>query len=342
MGPSIPTLDAMPCQPTLRFRFRPSSWIGIAVLGGLIGMPAQAREALVFPGFNQSALARFAALPVPSAGPGQLGPQLTVDWTSESVIDAAGTETLLLDGEILRAGLHYGWQWAGLELGVEVPLLFAGGGLLDAGIESWHDTFGLPNGGREQLPRDDYRYVYERDGQTVFDIDTGDSTVGDIRVSAARCGDGGGCLRALLQLPVADEDALLGGGLGASAWYEQAYVLDSTQRWTGVIAAGLSAQRAAGPLEALQNEVVPFGWVSIGYAITDRVDAGLQFYAHAPLYDDSALQPFSDAGGQLSFGFAFRPHSGSVWRLAVVEDLITESSPDFVIHFSVDLGRTAP
>jgi len=326
----------------LRFRLRLPSWIRIALLGSLVSCPAQAREAFVFPSFNQSALARFAALPMPSAGPGQRGAQVTVDWTSESVIDVAGDETLLLDGEILRVGLNHGWHWAGLELGVEVPLLFAGGGLLDAGIESWHDTFGLPNGGREQLPRDDYRYVYERNGQTVFDIDSGDNTVGDIRVSAARCGDGGGCLRALLQLPVADEDALLGGGLGASAWYEQVYALDSTQRWTGVIAAGLSAQRAAGPLESLQNEVLPFGWASIGYAVSDRVDAGLQFYAHAPLYDDSELEPFSAAGGQLSFGFAFRPRSGSVWRLAVVEDLITESSPDFVIHFSVDLGRTAP
>ncbi len=330
----------MPSKPTLRFRLRLSPWLWIIFLGALLGGPAQAREALVFPSFNQSAVARFAALPVPSAGPGQRGPRITVDWTSESVIDAAGSEALLLDGEILRAGLHYGWRWVGLELGVEVPLLFAGGGLLDSGIESWHDIFGLPNGGREQLPRDDYRYVYERNGQTVFDIDGGDSTVGDVRFSVARCLDGGGCLRAMVQLPVADEDELLGGGLGTAAWYEQAYALDSTQRWTGVIAAGLSAQRAAGPLESLQREVVPFGWVSIGYAVTDRVDAGLQFYAHAPLYDDSELEPFSDAGGQLSFGFAFRPR-GSVWRLAVVEDLITESSPDFVIHFSVDLGRTA-
>ncbi|MDP9140742.1 MAG: DUF3187 family protein [Pseudomonadota bacterium] len=324
----------MPCNSLPR-------WTHLLVLTCLISAPAQAREALVFPSFNQSAIARFATLPTPSAGPGQLGPRITVDWTSESVIDVAGDETLLLDGEILRAGLHYGWQWSGLELGVEVPLLFAGGGLLDSGIESWHDTFGLPNGGREQLPRDDYRYVYERNGQTVFDIDGGDSTVGDLRLSAARCGDGGGCLRALLQLPVADEDELLGGGLGVAFWYEQAYALDSTQRWTGVIAAGLSAQRAIGPLESLQREVVPFGWASIGYAVTDRVDAGLQFYAHAPLYDDSELEPFSNAGGQLSFGFAYRPRSGSVWRLSVVEDLITESSPDFVIHFSVDLGRTA-
>lgn len=301
--------------------------------------PAQAREAFVFPSFNQSAVARFAALPTPSATSGTQGPQVTLDWTSESLIDLADDETLVLDGEIQRLGLQYRWQWSGLELGVEVPLLFAGGGMLDSAIESWHDFFGLPNGGRENLPRDDYRYTYQRSGATVFDIRSGDSGVGDVRLQVAGCNDGGGCLRGMLQLPVADEDELLGGGLGGAAWYEQAYALDEAQRWTGVLAAGLGAQRAAGPLEALQNEVVPFGWASIGYAITQNIDAGLQFYAHAPLYDDSGLKVFKDAGGQLSFGLSWRQHAGRVWRLGVVEDLITETSPDFVIHLSADFGN---
>ncbi len=324
-------------------RSRPvlSRWSPLLALLGLLGSPAQAREAFVFPSFNQSALARFAALPTPSASHDSPGPSVTLDWTSESVIDAAGSETLVVDGEILRLGLQYQTHWAGTDFGVEVPLLFTGGGMLDAAIESWHDTFGLPEGGRDQLSRDDYRYAYVRDGALVFDINDGANTVGDIRLSAARCQDSGGCLRGMLQLPVADADELLGGGLGGAVWYEQPYVLGSTERWTGVIAGGLSAQRADGPLEAQQREFLPFGWASIGYAITEHFDAGLQFYAHAPLYDDSELEALSDPGGLLSFGLSYRQNGGQVWRLAVVEDVVTESSPDFVIHLSADLGTRA-
>lgn len=341
-GPSQPPSNFMPAQRRHPSRYRPLRWSPLALALGLAASPAQAREAFVFLTFNQSAVARFAALPTPSAtGPVQ-GPLVTLDWTSESLIDQADGETLVLDGEILRLGLQYRWQWSGLELGVELPLLLAGGGVLDSAIESWHDFFGLPNGGRENLDRDDYGYSYQRDGATVFDIRGGDNTIGDVRLRAARCDDSGGCLRAMLQLPVGDEDELLGGDLGGAAWYEQAYTLDPARRWTGVVAAGVSAQRATGPLEALQNEVVPFGWASIGYAITQTIDTGLQFYAHAPLYDDSGLKVFSDPGGQLSFGLTWRQYGGKVWRLGVVEDLITESSPDFVIHFSADLGSSPP
>ncbi|HEY1075585.1 MAG TPA: DUF3187 family protein [Fontimonas sp.] len=328
----------MSAQRPLRFRPALLRCSALLTLAGLASSPAQAREAFVFPSFNQSALARYAALPTPAASHASPGPRFTLDWTSESIIDAAGSETLVVDGEILRLGLQYQARWAGMDWGIEVPLLFAGGGMLDAAIESWHDTFGLPDGGRKQLPRDDYRYAYARDGVLQFDVNQGASTVGDIRLGAARCQDSGGCLRGMLQLPVADADELLGGGLGAALWYEQPYVLGASERWTGVIAAGLSAQRSDGPLQDQQRALLPFGWASLGYALTESVDAGLQFYAHAPLYDDSELESLSEPGGLLSFGLSYRQHGGTLWRLAVVEDVITETSPDFVIHFSADFG----
>jgi len=300
------------------------------------GVAAAAEAApFAFSSFNQGALARFAPLPVPEAATPGAGARVSLDWTSENLLSQSGSEQIRLDGETLRLGLQYRAPWAGLLWSLELPLLVTGGGVLDSSIETWHRWFGLPNGGREQIPRNEYRYQYLRDGATVFDIDGGDTAIGDLRVGAARCGDQG-CLRAMLQLPTADADRLLGGGLGASLWYERGYALDAARRWTGAVAGGAGVVRAEGPLQDQQRTVLPFGWLSLGYALTARIDAGAQFYLHAPLYDDSDLDGLSRPGGQLVFGFRYRSVGGMQWRAGIQEDVITESSPDFVIHLSAD------
>ncbi len=145
------------------------------------------------------------------------GGRIQLDWTTETVIARSGGEDLLLDGEILRLALQYRWQLDRLTLWAEAPLLITGGGVLDRSIENWHDWFGLPNGGRDQIERDQYRYRYVRDGVTVFDIDGSDTAVGDLRAGASVCGVLGGCAAAMLQLPTGDADRFLGGALGGAA-----------------------------------------------------------------------------------------------------------------------------
>jgi hypothetical protein len=296
---------------------------------------AAAGDPFVFPAFNQAALARHAPLPTPQGSAGD-GTRLALDWTSESHFEQPGNEFLLLDGETLRLGLQRRWTWAGLQWNAELPLLVTGGGVLDSMIENWHDWFGLPNGGRDQIPRDQYRYRYSVNDQPVFDIGGSDAAIGDIRVGVARCSQTGGCWRALAQLPSGDADRLLGGGTGLSAWYERAYTLGASARWSGALAAGAGAVRGEGPVEAQQKTLVPFGWASLGYAFTPSLRAGAQLYAHGPLYQDSELDAFTRNGLQVVFGFRYRSSSGIWWNLAVQEDPVTKSSPDFVIHMAAD------
>ncbi|WP_028081035.1 DUF3187 family protein [Solimonas soli] len=289
----------------------------------------------VFGTVNQAALARHAPLPTPQADSTGSGGRISIDWTNEYVADQNPKETLVLDGETVRVGLAGRVRLGGWLLGAEVPLLFSSGGTLDGLIENWHDWFGLPNGGRELEARNRYRYQYLREGRTVLDLDSGRNGLGDARLSAGRCFAAGGCLRAMLQLPSGDADRLMGGGLGGALWYEQGYALGHSG-FSGALAAGVSALRARGPLEDQQKTVIPFGWASLGYALTQRLDAGLQLYLHGPLYDDSDLDALSEMGGQLAFGFRWRAAPEvSAW-LGVQEDIITESSPDFSIHVAAD------
>ncbi len=294
-----------------------------------------AAEPFVFGSFNQAALARHAPLPAPQADRRAAGLRVTLDWTNESVSEADADESLLIDGEAVRLGFelrrsHGPWQFS-----AELPLLATSGGTLDSLIENWHDWFGLPNGGRELRGRDKYHYQYVRDGQVLLDIDDKRSGLGDLRLGAGWC-EGAGCLRTMLQLPTGDAERLTGGGLGLAAWYERGYAIGPQGRWSGSLALGASALRADGPLQDQQRQFLPFGWASVGYALTDALSAGLQFYLHSPLYRGADVDALSQAGGQLAFGLRYRASERVSWWLGMQEDPITESSPDFSIHLAAD------
>lgn len=297
---------------------------------------AMATTPFSLPVSNQAALARGHALPVPEAAAGDEGARLQLDWTSEFLLEEAGNETIELDGETLRLAWTQRWVWNDWRLSAELPLLVTGGGTLDSGIEQWHDWFSLPNGRREERERDQYRYAYTRGGATVFDVRDSGAGLGDLRLGAARCSEELRCLRAMLQLPTGDADRFEGGGLGGALWYERGFRLGEDERWTGTWAAGASATRADGPLEAQAETIVPFGWVGVAYGLTERLDAGAQVYLHGPLYDDSALDALSRAGGQLAFGFAYTVDERLRWTAALQEDIVTASSPDFSIHLGVE------
>ncbi|NKF21906.1 DUF3187 family protein [Solimonas marina] len=290
----------------------------------------------VFGTFNQATLARFAPLPTPQADSTGSGYRVAVDWSNEYVADENGQETVLLDGESLRLGLSGRVAVGSWLFGAELPLLFNGGGVLDGLIENWHSWFSLPNGGREERPHGKYTFRYTDNGQTLLDVEHGHDGIGDARLFAARCNDSGGCLRTMLQLPTGNADDLLGGGLGAAAWYEQGFRAKTLGPWSGALAAGVSGVHGSGPLKDRQEHFIPFGWASLGYSLTSWLDAGAQFYLHAPLYKDSDLDTLSRVGGQLSFGFRARSASGISTWLGIQEDLITESSPDFSIHIAAD------
>ncbi|SEQ82716.1 Protein of unknown function [Solimonas aquatica] len=306
----------------------------VLLLALLLSGAVQA-EPFVLGTSNQAALARHAPLPTPQADATGSGLRLSLDWTNEFVLDQRGTEALLLDGETLRLNLAARWNWRGWLLGAELPVLNTSGGVLDSPIESWHQFFGLPNGNREDEPRKQYRDVYQRNGQTLLDLDSGKTGIGDARLSLARCG-AAGCWRGLLQLPTGDAERLMGGGLGGALWYERPYAFAAGGAWSGALAAGVAAVRADGPLQDQQRQFIPFGWASLGYQLLARLELGAQFYLHGPLYSDSELAALRRPGGQLAFGLRYRPTPQTSLWLGAQEDPIIESSPDFSIHLAVD------
>ncbi|HTZ41574.1 MAG TPA: DUF3187 family protein, partial [Syntrophales bacterium] len=145
---------------------------------------------------------------------------LVLDVANNYVDDTARNEHIVLDGETYRLDLAGRFGIGNrLELGFEIPYIFQSGGVLDGFIESYHSTFGLPQGGRDQAPKGRLLFNYQRNGATLFQVDQCISGIGDLRLTAGFqvYRDETESLRALalrasLKLPTGDSNELRGSG----------------------------------------------------------------------------------------------------------------------------------
>jgi hypothetical protein len=310
-------------------------------------LAAAAVDAEGFETFNQSNLARFAALPslgqgaVLPAGQSRLG--VTLDWTNEFYARSAGEETLRVDGETQRYALRYragGPLLAGraTEWSVELPLLTTGGGLMDAAIEGWHDTFGLPNSNRAEFPQDEYRVQYVRDGVTTIDLAEGHRGLGDVRLGVGLALAERWTLRGLLQLPTGDVDHLTGGHFGGALWADYSLPLSESRRAALVLSGGVAAMATGGPLAAQQQPVAGVAGAVLILPLYGALDGVVQLNAHTRLYQDSKLDTLARPGAPLAFGLRW-PFRQWQFDLAVVEDASVNASPDFGLILGVQLRR---
>ena len=326
----------------MKLRLFPAAWIARLAIGvAAIGLASTTARAE--PGFlvhNEAALSRTTALPklgqASVLDAREVSTHFAIDWSNEYVQRQNATESLTLDGETghIDWGLRYGVA-PGVELGIDVPLLLTGGGVLDGLIEGWHSTFGLANGGRNLVPRNQYRYRYTRNGATVLDVDHGTDSFGDVELSTGVAVTSALALRALVKLPTGSENKLTGGNSGGAIWFDFDPFEDST-RWFGFVSGGVSYNEKSAVLSAQQEQLVGLAGVGVGFRVVRRVALVAQVYGHTKLYRDSEINALSRPGGQLVFGGRIGVAPKLSLDLGVQEDVSVNSSPDFGIHVGLN------
>ena len=259
------------------------------------------------------------------------------------VIDAETREAALS----LRVGL-----FDRVELGVWVPYLWRGGGVMDSFVEGFHDTFSLPGANRDRRPRDRYRVAgIESDG-SAFELEHSGYGLGDVVLEGrALLSEGGAlapaaALTVRLRLPTARAKFDHSDGVDASVG------LDLSKRLGEgpvVLYAGgaytYAAEARVEDLELLRHRA--FFYVGAEWELV----GGVSLVAHAwvesrrerELFDDPAPPGVGEAdltfGNYVTYiagGFKVEPISGLLLELGIIENLIDpETTADFGVLLNV-------
>lgn len=257
-------------------------------------------------------------------------------------------EAVTLDGEsyyvdaIFRYGLGKRW-----EVGVDLPYVSHRRGRLDNLIEGWHDLFGLDNSERSG-PSNHLELTYRRGNTTHVDVRDAGGGAGDIRLMGAyqllESPDRSRAvaLRGVVKLPTGEEERLRGSGAT-----DLAVSLETTAYTTlAGRALELSGQIGAmhlGEGDLLADEqktTVPFGGIGAMWRWNNTVDLRVQLAVQGE-YFDSRLDPIGGSTASVALGGAFHLRRlGVDLDVALVEDLISDSTPDFGLYVSV--SRTMP
>lgn len=259
---------------------------------------------------------------------------------ANAFMGGAGTqEVLLLDGESTELALT--WHQpvsACTAVSARLPVLAHGGGVFDAAIETWHDWFGLPNGGRENAPRDalSFRHITP---EGVHELTHSAAGLGDVTVAVQHLW---GCeaqpasrsipLRFGLKLPSGDESRWLGSG-GLDIWADVQTPVFSPHRDVRLAASlGLVLPGETERLPTLVSTAL-FGAVGVQYQLTPQLRAHASFDWHTALFDGE-LRETADASGQLTAGFSLYTDPETWLDVQITEDVFIDTSNDISLRIA--------
>ena len=332
-------------------RRRDAFLLGLAVLIAASVSPqaVHAFDIIPFNTRNQSPLVQIYGLP--SAGSAVLVPQgqgefhVMLDHASNFVDEGTPTEQILLDGETTRLTLGGRYGLPGkMEIGLEIPYVYHGGGFLDGFIINYHDLFGFPQGRRDQAPRNRLLYQYRRDGVDKLKIDSSGGGLGDIALTAglqlyndAAQYPRAVALRAGVKLPTGESSLLFGSGsTDVSLWITASDAFELPLGQGAVFgAAGLMFMTNGNVLPDQQEDHVGFGSIGVGWKPLTWIAFKVQIDAHTPFYRDSDFQPLSRNAAQLLIGGTLGLSERTSLDIAVSEDLARKTSPDVAFHFNL-------
>lgn len=316
----------------------------------LLAAPAWAAplDIVPFQTTNRSPVVQIFGLPAPGTArvlaPAENAVEFAVDTAQNFTHNNTSNEAILLDGESYRFNLNLRRGLAPrFEAGIDLPYLAHSGGFLDGFIEDWHDTFNLPQNGRDDAPHDRLLYSYVSDGKQEILVDDDAQGIGDIRLSAvwqlsdpADAAPWDAALHVSLKLPTGDSDDLLGSGSTDLALW-----LAAARTWAGDGSAvalfgslGAMGMTDGEVIEDRQNNLVGFATLGGGWRPLDRLVLKVQADGHTPCYD-SDLPELGDPALLLTFGGDVALGDKTALEIAISEDIATETSPDIVIRLAL-------
>ena len=256
--------------------------------------------------------------------------------TNASQLESAGDENLALDIENYRYELGFRYRrdnWLGQ---VNVPFIANHGGELDGAIDSFHDLFGLPDGDRKDLPKNDINVEYIRDGKVEYSQDKSSSGLADISLALGYQLTEGTRYFVGIELPTGSESDYSGNeAIDYATWLTHETLINAELSIYGLL--GVSFPGDDGNLQGLLVDEIWVAQLGTQYFFNDGIAGTVQLDWHSQVIDDSDLTAFGDSL-QIQLGLGFlKLFDNHRLDLFFSEDIKVESAPD--ITFGLRLAR---
>lgn len=275
---------------------------------------------------------------------GELGAGVTASLSSIEEIQRFPpynpNDSVVMDAETIRTVFRgrYGVSES-VDVEVELPFLYASGGVLDKFIEDFHEFFNLPDGGRDENVDDDYRVDVISGSDELYALEGNRLGVQDIpifvtwQLQEETEGAPAFALRAGLELPTGSESRGFGNGaldVGAGVLGEKSF-----GRWTvvggmDVVFPGQSDRMEASPGNSYETL---FAFELGGeYRWNDRVSLVAGTKWTSPMIASVELEEIDREIFDLGVGALWDVGDHSRFALSFHEDLVAATGSDFTVH----------
>lgn len=253
---------------------------------------------------------------------------------------------MLLDMEMWRLSWRaaYGFR-PGWEIATEIPLIRLHGGFLDSFVQTFHNTFGLPNGGRNLVADEGFSFRVTRNGQVLYSVDKESMNLQDVSLylkhqfldeDRARPGL---AARFALKAPTGDRGEGMGSGnpgFGMGIAAEKSH-----RRWHGYLNLNYLVEGGNEVLDTFVVSEIFDAVLAAEFSISRRVALLGQLVGGTPRLKNMGLKIWDRVPLDLIIGFRglhpgwFRGKN-FFWQIAFSEDPIDKSpSIDFTAWASV-------
>jgi hypothetical protein len=250
-----------------------------------------------------------------------------------------------LDGEEWQLVGDWATKVGSSRINVRARLASRSGGLLDQTFWNWHQVFSLPQGGREDAPKNRLAYHLERDGLVVGDLSRPGLALMDLDVAWIRPfgnSDEGGRFGGSIQLPTGKQSDFSGSGgtdgmVGAALWrrYGRWRVFGQAERvWLGL--PEHSPLRTVMDKTSFSRTWASLGWRGEGPGLISGLGIEVSLaYAGSPYH--TGLSRLDHAGWQQHW--TFRHTRLSRWRFGISEEAGTFVAPDLTAFAAYRFGE---
>ncbi|MBI4844002.1 MAG: DUF3187 family protein [Nitrospirae bacterium] len=257
-----------------------------------------------------------------------------VSHSSTYTVQSSGEWEIGQDMEVSELSLRYKKVINDFaELGIDLPVIALSGGFMDGFLESYHDTFGLPDYGRGERPHNDFLYEIKRNGKLIVEGRSG-AGLGDIRLSVKKPIFSSDKMnlsaRGDAEFPTGSAKKGYGNGsidAGAAILFDAKIADDFMTYWNlGVVFPGDLKGN-----EDVDLEDFIYGGAAVETTLKEKYSLIAQLQAQSRIYPKTGLLAVDRAAYLLSFGGRYSSGK-NLFELSFSEDINSAGAPDFIIN----------